>query len=167
MAFWEFLVKIMQHLWHRFRPHFQPQTTGEQEFLRLLFYFPSNKTALEQYQALSNCSSCINASWPSSFHRIISWRPDRKSLRVRTVNSIALHCSYQWNCSQLLPLHSSACSQYSRDVDDDNDESVSDYNYDETLPKAQRTRGLSSSYQSNFLRSYHEFLHRAWMKLLS
>jgi len=30
-----------------------------------------------------------------------------------------------------------------------------------TLPKAQRTRGLSSSYQSNFLRSCHEFLHRA------
>ena len=30
-----------------------------------------------------------------------------------------------------------------------------------TLPKAQRTWGLSSSYQSNFLRSYHEFLHRA------
>ena len=26
-----------------------------------------------------------------------------------------------------------------------------------TLPKAQRTRGLSSSYQSNFLRSYHNF----------
>ena len=30
-----------------------------------------------------------------------------------------------------------------------------------TLPKAQRTRGLSSSYQSEFLRSYYEFLHRA------
>ena len=29
--------------------------------------------------------------------------------------------------------------------------------YIETLPKAQRTRGLSSSYQSNFLRSYHNF----------
>ena len=29
------------------------------------------------------------------------------------------------------------------------------------LPKAQRTRGLSSSYQSKFLRSYYEFLHRA------
>ena len=31
----------------------------------------------------------------------------------------------------------------------------------ETLPKAQRTRGLSSSYQSNFLRSYHEFKHKS------
>ena len=30
-----------------------------------------------------------------------------------------------------------------------------------TLPKAQRTRGLSSSYQSNFLRSYHEFKHKS------
>ena len=27
-----------------------------------------------------------------------------------------------------------------------------------TLPKAQRTRGLSSAYQSNFFRSYHKFL---------
>ena len=32
----------------------------------------------------------------------------------------------------------------------------------ETLPKAQRTRGLSSAYQSNFLRSYHKFLHKSW-----
>ena len=31
-----------------------------------------------------------------------------------------------------------------------------------TLPKAQRTRGLSSSYQSNFLRSYHKFKHKFW-----
>ena len=30
-----------------------------------------------------------------------------------------------------------------------------------TLPKAQRTRGLSSSYQSNFFRSYHKFLHKS------
>ena len=32
----------------------------------------------------------------------------------------------------------------------------------ETLPKAQRTRGLSSSYQSNYLRSYHKFKHKSW-----
>ena len=31
-----------------------------------------------------------------------------------------------------------------------------------TLPKAQRTRGLSSSCQSNFLRSYHKFKHKSW-----
>ena len=31
---------------------------------------------------------------------------------------------------------------------------------EKTLPKAQRTRGLSSSYQRNFLRSYHEFKHK-------
>ena len=30
-----------------------------------------------------------------------------------------------------------------------------------TLPKAQRTRGLSSSYQSNFFRSYHRFLNKS------
>ena len=30
----------------------------------------------------------------------------------------------------------------------------------ETLPKAQRTRGLSSSYQSNSFRSYHKFKHK-------
>ena len=30
------------------------------------------------------------------------------------------------------------------------------------VAKAQRTRGLSSSYQSNFLRSYHEFKHKSW-----
>ena len=29
----------------------------------------------------------------------------------------------------------------------------------QTLPKAQRTRGLSSDYQSNFFRLYHKFLH--------
>ena len=32
----------------------------------------------------------------------------------------------------------------------------------QTLPKAQRTRGLSSSYQSNLLRSYHKFKHKSW-----
>ena len=31
----------------------------------------------------------------------------------------------------------------------------------QTLPKAQRTRGLSSSYQSNILRSYHKFKHKS------
>ena len=30
-----------------------------------------------------------------------------------------------------------------------------------TLPKAQRTRGLSSSCQSSFLRSYHNFKHKS------
>ena len=30
------------------------------------------------------------------------------------------------------------------------------------LPKALRTWGLSSSYQSNFLRSYHKFKHKSW-----
>ena len=30
------------------------------------------------------------------------------------------------------------------------------------LPKAQRTRGLSSSCQNNFLRSYHKFKHKSW-----
>ena len=30
-----------------------------------------------------------------------------------------------------------------------------------TLPKAQRTRGLSSSCQNNFLKSYHKFKHKA------
>ena len=29
-------------------------------------------------------------------------------------------------------------------------------------PKAQRTRGVSSLYQSNFFRSYHKFLHKSW-----
>ena len=32
---------------------------------------------------------------------------------------------------------------------------------DKTLPKAQRTRGLSSSCQSNFLRSYYNFKHKS------
>ena len=31
----------------------------------------------------------------------------------------------------------------------------------QTLPKAQRTRGLSSAYQNNFFRSYHKFLHKS------
>ena len=31
----------------------------------------------------------------------------------------------------------------------------------ETLPKAQRTRGLSSSYQSNFLKLDHKFKHKS------
>ena len=34
-----------------------------------------------------------------------------------------------------------------------------------TLPKAQRTRGLSSAYQSNFFRSYHKFLHKSWSNI--
>ena len=33
---------------------------------------------------------------------------------------------------------------------------------DKTLPKAQRTRGLSSSCQSNFLKSYQKFKHKSW-----
>ena len=31
-----------------------------------------------------------------------------------------------------------------------------------TLPKAQRTRGLSSSCQSNYLRLYHKFKRKSW-----
>ena len=33
--------------------------------------------------------------------------------------------------------------------------------YFQTLPKAQRTRGLSSFCQSKFLRSYHKFKHKS------
>ena len=35
-----------------------------------------------------------------------------------------------------------------------------------TLPKAQRTRGLSSSYQSNFLESYYMFKHKSWSNFI-
>jgi len=38
-------------------------------------------------------------------------------------------------------------------------------NTHKTLPKAQRTRGLSSAYQSNFFRSYHKFLHKSWSNI--
>ena len=34
-----------------------------------------------------------------------------------------------------------------------------------TLPKAQRTRGLSSTYQSNFFESYHKFKHKSWWNI--
>ena len=34
-----------------------------------------------------------------------------------------------------------------------------------TLPKAQRTQGLSSAYQSNFFRAYHKFLHKSWSNI--
>ena len=36
----------------------------------------------------------------------------------------------------------------------------------EKLPMAQWTRGLSSSYQSNFLRSYREFKHKSWSNFI-
>ena len=36
-----------------------------------------------------------------------------------------------------------------------------------TLPKAQRTRGLSSAYQSNLFRSYHKFKHKSWPNFLN
>ena len=35
-----------------------------------------------------------------------------------------------------------------------------------TLPKAQRTRGLSSAYQSNLLRSCHEFLQKSYSNFI-
>ena len=35
-----------------------------------------------------------------------------------------------------------------------------------TLPKAQRTRGLSSTYQSNFFRSYHKIKHKSWSNII-
>ena len=35
-----------------------------------------------------------------------------------------------------------------------------------TLPKAQRTRGLSSSYQSNFFMSHHKFLPKSWSNFI-
>ena len=35
-----------------------------------------------------------------------------------------------------------------------------------TLPKAQRTRGLSSSCQSNFLESYYKFKHKSWSNFI-
>ena len=34
-----------------------------------------------------------------------------------------------------------------------------------TLPKAQRTRGLSSTYQSKFFGSYHKFKHKSWSNI--
>ena len=36
----------------------------------------------------------------------------------------------------------------------------------ETLPKAQRTRGLRSAYQSNLLRSYHKFKRNTWSNFI-
>ena len=38
--------------------------------------------------------------------------------------------------------------------------------FTQTLPKAQRTRWLSSSCQSNFLRSYHKFKHKPWSNFI-
>ena len=35
----------------------------------------------------------------------------------------------------------------------------------QTLPKVQRTRRLSSSCQTNFLKSYHKFKHKSWSHL--
>ena len=35
-----------------------------------------------------------------------------------------------------------------------------------TLPKAQRTRGLSSAHQSNFFRSYHKFSNKSWLDFI-
>ena len=35
----------------------------------------------------------------------------------------------------------------------------------QTLPNAQRTRGLSSAYESNLFRWYHKFLHRSWSNI--
>ena len=37
---------------------------------------------------------------------------------------------------------------------------------DKTLPKAQRTRGLSSSYQRNILRSHQELKHKSWSNFI-
>ena len=37
----------------------------------------------------------------------------------------------------------------------------------ETLPTAQRTRGLSSVYQSNFFRSHHKVLHKSCSNFIS
>ena len=36
----------------------------------------------------------------------------------------------------------------------------------QTLPKAQRTRGVSSVYQSNLFRSYHQLLHKSWSNFI-
>ena len=37
---------------------------------------------------------------------------------------------------------------------------------DQTLPKAQRTRELSSADQSNFFRSYHKFSNKSWLDFI-
>ena len=36
----------------------------------------------------------------------------------------------------------------------------------QTLPKAQRTRGLSSAFQSNLFRSYHKIKHKSWSNII-
>ena len=36
----------------------------------------------------------------------------------------------------------------------------------ETLPKAQRTKGLSSGYQNNFYRSYQKFSNKSWLDFI-
>ena len=41
----------------------------------------------------------------------------------------------------------------------------SDPPWNQTLPKAQRTQGLSSAYQSNFFRSYHKLLYKSWSNI--
>ena len=40
------------------------------------------------------------------------------------------------------------------------------WSLNKTLPKAQRTRGLSSAYKSNFFRSYHKFKHKSWSNFI-
>ena len=37
--------------------------------------------------------------------------------------------------------------------------------FKETLPKAKQTGGLSSVHQSNFFRSYHNFLQKSWSNI--
>ena len=39
--------------------------------------------------------------------------------------------------------------------------------YKKHCQKAQRTRGLNSAYQSNFLRSYHKFIHKSWSNIFT
>ena len=72
-----------------------------------------------------------------------SWRLDWKILRP-TVSCTDLFIS--WLLSNKLHL---------RDT-----EKKQTHKY-KTLPKAQRTRGLSSAQQSNFFRSYFKFLHKS------
>ena len=94
------------------------------------------------------------------FHPSYSW-PQANSQREIANNRIlekshTLLCN---NCRNQINLTKKRCSKVSLPFTNPV-QSIS-YSY-KTLPKAQRTRGLSSSCQSNLLKSYHKFKHKSW-----
>ena len=104
-------------------------------------------------------SRANDSPWQIKIHMCRLWRwikMQNLQGKAREASNRILEILLWRNMERLLRFKRRGPMIFSVCVDDD-----ANIQNKKTLPKAQRTRGLSSSYQSNFLRLYHKFKHKS------